>query len=113
MTPPTSTATKPKYRDAYAGVFDRGYGKECLYVPLDYDFHSSGTLLPAEISAHIVDTVNVYQTIKLFLVTDQATTALLYKTSQQNISRWIDRNKKVNSLIQSGTKVADIKKSDL
>lgn len=86
-------------RDAFVTVFDRGYGQECMYIPLDYNFFGSGNMVDPAISVRI-ETMTGGKILTLYLVDGQAGAARHFNTSQQQISRWVKKHLNVQRQIR-------------
>ncbi len=67
---------------------------------MDYDFIGSGIITPMTMTVNVDNLQGGYTRLKLFLVDGQNQVAILYSTSQQNISRWIQRHLEVERQIK-------------
>lgn len=90
---------KSAYDSYYGCVFDTMMqGKLAIQLPLAYDFHLSGIIPPPTIR------VNVWGVgLDFVLNTGQAALAQNFQTSQQNVSRYLDKAALVQAKVQDGT----------
>ena len=87
-----------KTSSRYMGMFDRGYGRECIEIKLDYPFCKSGVFTPATMLVYVSgigSNPGNHEEVVCILVHSQEEFARHIGTSQQDVSDCMARHRDI------------------